>query len=82
MVRILESRIEDKDFHLEGTELKINHIDVLKYEPDFSEYDVIANIPYYITSPILRHFLYETENKPKHMVILMQEDVGNKILGK
>jgi 16S rRNA (adenine1518-N6/adenine1519-N6)-dimethyltransferase len=82
MIRILESRIENHDFDLENTNVKINHIDVLKYEPIFWEYDVIANIPYYITSPILRHFLYETENKPIHMVILMQEDVGNKILGK
>ncbi|MCP4524245.1 MAG: hypothetical protein GY828_08565, partial [Candidatus Gracilibacteria bacterium] len=38
--------------------------------------------PYYITSPILRHFLYEVEVKPKHMIILMQDDVGEKILGK
>jgi 16S rRNA (adenine1518-N6/adenine1519-N6)-dimethyltransferase len=82
MIKILESRIANRDFDLENTNLQINHIDVLKYEPAFVEYDVIANIPYYITSPILRHFLYETENKPKHMVILMQEDVGNKILGK
>lgn len=82
MIKILESRISDKDFDLDNTELKIHHIDVLKYEPIFQEYDVIANIPYYITSPILRHFLYETEHKPKHMVILMQEDVWNKILWK
>jgi len=60
----------------------------LKYEPTSPQpspleereqeeysYSVIANIPYYITSPILRHFLYEVENKPKDMVILMQKDV-------
>lgn len=82
MVKILKSRIENKDFHWENTRLEIHHIDVLKYQPVHTQYDVIANIPYYITSPILRYFLYEIENKPKHMVILMQEDVGNKILGK
>ena len=40
------------------TEFKINRKDVLKYTPETETYDVIANIPYYITSPILRHFLY------------------------
>ncbi|NCO31751.1 hypothetical protein GW891_02900 [bacterium] len=53
----------------------MNNIDVLKYIPSFSNYSVIANIPYYITSPILRHFLYDVENKPESMVILMQKDV-------
>ncbi len=44
-------------------------------------YSVIANIPYYITSPILRHFLYDIKNIPEKMVILMQKDVWDKILG-
>ena len=82
MIKILENRIETKDFHLENTELNIRHIDVLKYIPEFSSYDVIANIPYYITSPILRHFLYETDIKPRFMIILMQDDVWEKILWK
>ena len=43
-------------------------------------YSVIANIPYYITSPILRHFLYEIEKKPEKMLILMQKDVWDKII--
>jgi len=46
------------------------------------KYSVIANIPYYITSPILRHFLYKLENKPEKMVILMQKDVWEKIISK
>jgi 16S rRNA (adenine1518-N6/adenine1519-N6)-dimethyltransferase len=41
---------------------------------------VIANIPYYITSPILFYFLYELANAPDAMVIMMQEEVGEKIL--
>jgi 16S rRNA A1518/A1519 N6-dimethyltransferase RsmA/KsgA/DIM1 with predicted DNA glycosylase/AP lyase activity len=75
MIAILEKRIETNDFQLGNTNMKINHIDVLKYIPNFEKYDVIANIPYYITSPILRHFLYETPVKPTYMIILMQDDV-------
>lgn len=82
MIEILEKRIEAWDFDLDWVEFKINNIDVLKYEPEFKKYSVIANIPYYITSPILRHFLYDIEKIPEKMLILMQKDVWDKILWK
>jgi len=82
MISILEKRIDTNDFSIWETNMKINHVDVLKYIPNFDTYDVIANIPYYITSPILRHFLYETDVKPRFMIILMQDDVWEKILWK
>ena len=59
---------------------KIFHQDVLTFTPEFDTYSVIANIPYYITSPILTHFLYTLNNSPEEMLILMQRDVGDKIL--
>jgi 16S rRNA A1518/A1519 N6-dimethyltransferase RsmA/KsgA/DIM1 with predicted DNA glycosylase/AP lyase activity len=43
--------------------------------PAYENYSVIANIPYYITSPILFRFLYELSNTPKEMVIMMQKEV-------
>jgi 16S rRNA (adenine1518-N6/adenine1519-N6)-dimethyltransferase len=85
MIEILEKRIKAWDFDLEWINFNINKIDVLKYSPPArgeleGGYSVIANIPYYITSPILRHFLYDVKNKPKNMVILMQRDVWDKII--
>ena len=80
MIAILEDRIENNDLILWKTDFKINRKDILKYTPEVEKYDVIANIPYYITSPILRHFLYNLEHKPDNMVILMQQDVWDKIL--
>ncbi|MBM4462632.1 MAG: ribosomal RNA small subunit methyltransferase A [Chloroflexi bacterium] len=41
-------------------------------------YKVVANIPYYITSPILRHFL-EASVKPSVMVVMVQKEVGEAI---
>ncbi len=82
MVNILEKRKNNWDFNLDWINFKIDNIDILKYLPNYSNYNVIANIPYYITSPILKHFLYILENKPEKMVILMQKDVGDKILWK
>jgi len=80
MIDILNDRIELWEIDVSWVDFYINNIDVLKYEPIFDKYSVIANIPYYITSPILRHFLYNLENNPEKMVILMQKDVWEKII--
>ncbi len=82
MVEILNYRIKDSELIPNNVDFKIFNEDVLKFEPLFLDknYYVIANIPYYITSPILQKFLYDVKYKPKKMVILMQKDVGEKIL--
>ncbi len=82
MIQILEERISFWELDTADIKFNIIHQDVLEYAPDFESYKVIANIPYYITSPILRHFLYDLEYTPKSMLILMQKDVGDKILRK
>ncbi|MGM0420358.1 MAG: 16S rRNA (adenine(1518)-N(6)/adenine(1519)-N(6))-dimethyltransferase RsmA [Bacillota bacterium] len=44
---------------------------------DFN-YKVVANLPYNITSPLLRLFL-ETEIKPEQMLIMVQKEVAERI---
>jgi len=41
-------------------------------------YKVVANLPYYITSPVLRHFL-DTSIKPKMMIVMVQKEVAEAI---
>jgi 16S rRNA (adenine1518-N6/adenine1519-N6)-dimethyltransferase len=41
-------------------------------------YKVVANLPYYITSPVLHHFL-EASWKPSLMVVMVQKEVGEAI---
>jgi len=41
-------------------------------------YKVVANLPYYITSAVLRHFL-EAEVKPSLMVVMVQKEVARAI---
>ena len=60
--------------------------DVLQTDPavllsgiEGGDYKVVANIPYYITSPILRHFL-EASLKPRLMVVMVQKEVGEAIV--
>jgi 16S rRNA (adenine1518-N6/adenine1519-N6)-dimethyltransferase len=47
----------------------------------FSEpgYMVVANIPYYITSAVIRHLL-ETPIKPRRMILTIQREVAERIL--
>jgi 16S rRNA (adenine1518-N6/adenine1519-N6)-dimethyltransferase len=56
--------------------------DVLKIEPKEltkgRDYKVVANLPYYITSPVLRHFL-EASAKPRTMVVMVQKEVARAI---
>ena len=44
-----------------------------------SNYKVVANLPYYITSPALSHFL-EAQHKPERMVVMVQKEVGETIV--
>ncbi len=82
MIDILEERfIDERPVSWDRSpDLKIFQQDILQFTPSFQAYYVIANIPYYITSPILRHFLYDIKNTPEKMLILMQKDVADKIL--
>lgn len=41
-------------------------------------YKVVANLPYAITSPVLRHFL-EQEPKPQMLIVLVQREVAQRI---
>ena len=72
--------------------ISIINEDVLKIDPatllseakveKFSEsYKVVANLPYYITSPVLRHFL-EARLKPQLMVVMVQKEVAEEIVAK
>lgn len=88
MTHILYTRIAKKDIIIPSeTIFTIIEGDVLKYVPwknnsEISPYSIIANIPYYITSPILFRFLHELGNKPEEMIILIQKEVGDKICKK
>ena len=44
-------------------------------------YKVVANLPYYITSAVLRHLL-EATPKPQQMVITVQREVAERIVAK
>ncbi|HLA06503.1 MAG TPA: 16S rRNA (adenine(1518)-N(6)/adenine(1519)-N(6))-dimethyltransferase RsmA [Anaerolineales bacterium] len=59
--------------------------DILKIAPDelidVQDYIVVANIPYYITSPVIRHLL-ESKTKPRRIVLTIQKEVAQRICAK
>jgi len=62
--------------------LKIVHQDALLFDLSlFGNYKVVANIPYNITSPLIRKFL-EAKNKPDLIVLMVQKEVAERIVAK
>lgn len=67
------------------TNVTICEGDMLKLSPDVlidaERYVVVANIPYYITSALIRHLL-EANHKPTRMVLTVQQEVAERILAR
>lgn len=68
--------------------LAVINEDVLKTDPaqlltplGVSDYKVVANLPYYITGAVIRHFL-EASLKPRLMVLMVQREVAKQITAK
>jgi 16S rRNA (adenine1518-N6/adenine1519-N6)-dimethyltransferase len=63
--------------------LGTNPRELLQTRAEFPEvlrpYKVVANLPYYITSPVLRHFL-EASVKPETMIVMVQKEVAEAIV--
>ena len=62
--------------------IQLVHADILKLKPEEiiaqKNYLVVANIPYYITSALIRHLL-ESDTKPRRIVLTIQEEVAERI---
>lgn len=52
--------------------------DILDWPVPEGAYQVVSNLPYSVTSPVLRKFL-EADNKPGRMVLLVQKEVADRI---
>jgi 16S rRNA (adenine1518-N6/adenine1519-N6)-dimethyltransferase len=77
---------KDTDMQEILKEFPVQFSDAMQFDPiDLPKgYKVIANIPYYITSPLISHYLKEqfqnkNGNPPKLMVLLVQKEVAEKI---
>ncbi len=72
-----------KDF----TNVEIINDDILKvssFKFQVSSYKVIANIPYYLTSPLIRKFLETPPSggQPQEIILMVQKEVAQRICAK
>lgn len=78
LIPLLQHRFGDRD------NVRLVHADILDLDlslhirPDES-YCVIANLPYYITSAILR-FLLEREHRPDRLIVMVQNEVADRLV--
>jgi 16S rRNA (adenine1518-N6/adenine1519-N6)-dimethyltransferase len=65
--------------------VRLIHGDILELSPseliERPDYLVVANIPYYITSAVIRHLL-ESDPKPRRVVLTVQKEVAERICAK
>ncbi len=96
MIPLLENRFRDAD--LDIYQQDVLHVDVEASDFVYQKrwitvltdttkiqlpaYHVYGNIPYYITSPILHHFLYDVTLAPEVAVFTMQKEVADRILAR
>jgi 16S rRNA (adenine1518-N6/adenine1519-N6)-dimethyltransferase len=76
LIPILQKNLNEFD------NLEIVNEDALKMDLPKVPYKLVANIPYYITSPLLMHFLHTTKPEEKRadlIVLLVQKEVAQKI---
>ena len=60
--------------------VEIVNQDILKFNPEnIGPYKIVANIPYNISSILLRNFL-SAKNKPEVMVLMVQKEVAERIV--
>lgn len=70
-----------KNIHILNEDILKTNLPELLKKYTFNDYKVVANIPYYITSPIIQLFL-ETIFPPKEMVLMIQKEVAERICAK
>lgn len=81
MAKILHDLLESRNIkNVEVAEEDALKINIKHYIPN-TKYKIVANLPYYITSPVIRKFL-ETEAPPLAMTLMVQKEVGQRICAK
>jgi len=60
--------------------VEIVHGDILQLQQlqQLQHYKIVANIPYYLTSPLIRKFL-EADDKPSEIILMIQKEVAQRI---
>lgn len=80
LIPVLEEKFVDMDNVdiIKGDILHMNVEELISTEMSDGKYKVVANIPYYITAPIIRLFL-ELSQKPSEIILMVQKEVAERL---
>ncbi len=80
LIPSLENKFKDIDNVeiVHGDILHMNVQELINQYANGGEYKVVANIPYYITAPIIRLFL-ELSQSPEEIVLMVQKEVAERL---
>src|SRR3972149_8258539 len=82
LIKALQENLKKENINnveiIEGNVLKLP---TTRYQLLATNYRIVANLPYQITSRFLRQFLAE-ENKPQDMMLMVQKEVAERICAK
>jgi len=79
MVEILKGNLKKHQINnVKVIQEDILRLDPLKYKLKPQGYKIVANLPFYLTAPVIRKFL-ETPYLPKELVLIIQKEVGQRI---
>jgi 16S rRNA (adenine1518-N6/adenine1519-N6)-dimethyltransferase len=80
LVPVLQEKFSDMDNVeiVHGDILHMNVEELIEQYTNDGQYKVVANIPYYITAPIIRLFL-ELSVQPREIVLMVQKEVAQRL---
>ncbi len=91
--RLIELLQEKFKFQIGSGQLKIIHNDALEFDPSNlvvqsktdqpgqTSYQIVANIPYYITGQFFKHYLTDV-CQPKSIIVMVQKEVAQRIVAR
>ena len=82
LIKALQENLKKENINnveiIEGNVLKLS---TTHYQLPTTDYRIVSNLPYQITSHFLRQFL-EVKNKPVNMMLMVQKEVAERICAK
>ena len=70
-----------REKYIDSKNIEIIESDILRYAPRATRYKLVGNIPYYLTSHLLRTVLQEWQ-KPQIIVFTVQKEVAKRMMAK
>jgi len=81
LIPVLEEQFKNNEniILVQKDALKVNFDDIVKeYFPEVQDYKIVANLPYYITTPLIFNGL-ENSKLLSQMIVMVQKEVGERL---